>query len=60
MRLSFESKDMREDGLSDIGRFSLPRITAEGSRPSQLRGQCEHEKFQRLKQIRLRNIIVLN
>jgi hypothetical protein len=36
------------DGLSDIGRFSLPEPNFEGTRQSRVRGQFEHEKINRI------------
>jgi hypothetical protein len=36
------------DGLSDIGRFSLPEPNFEGTRQSRVRGLFEHEKINRI------------
>jgi hypothetical protein len=49
---------IRGNGLSDIGRFSLPRITAKGTRQNRARGLFEHEKFQQSEQITVRDIPV--
>jgi len=45
-----ENKEKRalRDGLSDIGRFSLPEPDFEGMRQSRTRGLFEHDKINRM------------
>jgi len=42
-----KEKSALGDGLSDIGRFSLPESNFEGTRQSRVRGLFEHEKINR-------------